>query len=121
MGIEDALCLSTLMQEVITEMRKNSKVKGQALHAAFNTYDSVRRTRSQWVVNSSRRVCDMHQQREWADTDKSARAETCFEEIKDRSLKIWHFDIESMVNETRLGYQQRRAPSNGFVKNTTIY
>ncbi|KND88240.1 Salicylate hydroxylase [Tolypocladium ophioglossoides CBS 100239] len=120
-GVEDALCLSTLMQEVVTETRGNPEVKEQALRAAFTTYDAIRRTRSQWVVNSSRRVCNLHQQREWADSSKLVRAETCFEEIKDRSLKIWHFNYDAMLNETRQGYKQKRAPSNGFVKNMTVY
>lgn len=121
MGIEDALCLSTLMQKVVAEARENPEVKEQALRAAFTTYDAIRRIRSQWVVNSSRRVCDLHQQREWGDATKLVRAETCFEEIKDRSLKIWHFDFDSMLDETRQEYKQRRAPSNGFLKNTTVY
>ncbi len=88
MGIEDALCLSVLMSEVMTSIRHNPASKEQALITAFETYDKVRRTRSQWLVNSSRRMCDLHHQEEWGDPTKWLKAETCFEEIKDRSYKI---------------------------------
>lgn len=120
-GIEDALCLSTLMREVVAEVRDHPENKATALVAAFRTYDAVRRTRSQWLVNSSRRVCDFHQQLEWADDAKMTRAETAFEEVKDRTFKIWHFDYEAMVEETLLGYKQRRGWANGIVKNKLIY
>ncbi|KAI1115683.1 hypothetical protein F5Y14DRAFT_112102 [Nemania sp. NC0429] len=119
-GIEDALCLSTLMREVVAEVRKNPKAKAKALAAAFETYDAVRRTRSQWLVNSSRRVCDIHQQAEWADAVKMVRAETAFEEVRDRTFKIWHFDYEGMLKDTLQGYKQRRG-CNGIVKTTAIY
>lgn len=120
-GIEDALCLSTLMREVVAEVRKNPEAKAKALAAAFGTYDAVRRTRSQWLVNSSRRVCDIHQQTEWADAVKMIRAETAFEEVRDRTFKIWHFDYEGMVKDTLQGYKQRRGWANGVVKTTAIY
>ncbi|KAI1187677.1 hypothetical protein F5B17DRAFT_312322 [Nemania serpens] len=120
-GIEDALCLSTLMREVVAEARKNPEAKAKALAAAFGTYDAVRRTRSQWLVNSSRRVCDIHQQAEWADPVKMIRAETAFEEVRDRTFKIWHFDYEAMLKDTLQGYKQRRGWANGVVKSTAIY
>ncbi|KAI8635189.1 hypothetical protein F5Y19DRAFT_2989 [Xylariaceae sp. FL1651] len=120
-GIEDSLCLSTLMREVVAEVSKNPAAKTQALAAAFQTYDAVRRTRSQWLVNSSRRVCDLHQQLEWADDAKMVRAETAFEEVKDRTFKIWHFDYDAMLRETLLGYKQRRGWANGVVKSKSVY
>ncbi|RWA05443.1 hypothetical protein EKO27_g9660 [Xylaria grammica] len=120
-GIEDALCLSTLMCGVVAETREHPEAKAKALTAAFRTYDAVRRTRSQWLVNSSRRVCDMHQQAEWADDAKITKAETVFEEMRDRTFKIWHFDYEAMLKETLQGYKQRRGRANGVAKNTSIY
>ncbi|GJN76258.1 monooxygenase [Purpureocillium lilacinum] len=121
MGIEDALCLTTLMEQVVVEAQKSPGDKGRALIAALDTYSAVRQTRSQWVVNSSRRVCDLHQQQEWADATKLIKAQTCFEEVKDRSLKIWHFDYERMVRDSLQGYKQRRAPINGATKDKNLY
>ncbi|OTA60079.1 FAD/NAD(P)-binding domain-containing protein [Hypoxylon sp. EC38] len=99
-GIEDALCLVTLIKEVNTLLREKSTTKKEALGSAFEVFDRMRRTRSQWLVNSSRRVCDLYHQPEWGHEQKWIKAETCFEEIKDRSLKIWHFDYDTMIKET---------------------
>ncbi|KAJ5593787.1 monooxygenase [Penicillium hordei] len=107
-GVEDALCLAILLGEVSVSMRGQSAMDcGRAVVAAFNTYDAVRRVRAQWFVDSSRRVCDLYQQPEWADPERWGKAETCFEEIKERSHKIWHFDYNSMLQEAIEGYRQR--------------
>ncbi|KAL4749589.1 hypothetical protein BDW72DRAFT_214005 [Aspergillus terricola var. indicus] len=106
-GVEDALCLCTIMSELTMELHQHSLNKVEALRAAFETYDKVRRTRTQWLVNSSRRVCDLFQQPEWADPAKRVKAESCFEEVKDRSFKIWHFDSAAMVDETIQEYRTR--------------
>lgn len=113
MGVEDALCLSTLMRQVSATTRNNPAIKGQALSVAFDTFNAVRRARTQWLVNSSRRVCDLYQQLEWADPPQWVKAETCFEEIKDRSLKIWHFDYNAMRKETVLEYGRRQDAALG--------
>jgi salicylate hydroxylase len=106
MGIEDSLCLSTLLGEVNMTIKNDPSTKEHALKMAFQTYDHVRRTRSQWLVNSSRRVCDFYHQPEWADETKWVKAQTCFEELKDRSHKIWHFDFKGMVQETIQNYRE---------------
>ncbi|TVY85268.1 FAD-dependent monooxygenase tropB [Lachnellula suecica] len=107
-GIEDALCLSTLLDEVSTRMKESPESKGKALKTAFETYNEIRRTRSQWLVNSSRRVCDLFHQPEWADPAKRVKAEGAFEEIKDRSFKIWHHDSAIMVQDTIRDYRERQ-------------
>ncbi|KAB8231151.1 hypothetical protein ETB97_008503 [Aspergillus alliaceus] len=106
-GIEDALCLSTLMSELIMDLRDSRTSKANALRIAFETYDQIRRTRTQWLVNSSRRVCDLFQQPEWANPAKRVKTESCFEEVKDRSYKIWHFNSAAMVDETIQNYRER--------------
>ncbi|THC94145.1 hypothetical protein EYZ11_006394 [Aspergillus tanneri] len=107
-GVEDALCLATLLAEVWVSTRgKSSTIRNQAVAAAFDTYDGIRRFRAQWFVDSSRRVCDLYQQPEWADAQRRLKAETCFEEIKDRSHKIWHFDWNNMLEEAIQTYRQK--------------
>ncbi|KAL4768094.1 hypothetical protein BDW60DRAFT_220045 [Aspergillus nidulans var. acristatus] len=108
-GIEDALCLATLMKQVNVSVQDSRVSKGKALSAAFETFNAIRRTRSQWLVNSSRRVCDFYHQPEWADPAKWVKAETCFEELKDRSYKIWHFDYDGMIKDTLKSYADREA------------
>ncbi|KAI0887621.1 FAD/NAD(P)-binding domain-containing protein [Annulohypoxylon maeteangense] len=114
-GIEDALCLVTLIKQVKASLREGS-TKKEALDSAFEVYDGIRRTRSQWLVNSSRRVCDLYHQPEWGHEQKWIKAETCFEEIKDRSLKIWHFDYDTMMKKTIEEYAKKQ-PSKVGVKN----
>ena len=82
----------------------------KALRAAFGTYDKVRRTRTQWLVNSSLRVCDLFQQPECADPAKRVKAESCFERLKTVTFKIWHFDSTAMVDETIQKYKARLEP-----------
>ncbi|EED12123.1 monooxygenase, putative [Talaromyces stipitatus ATCC 10500] len=108
-GVEDALCLVTLLKQVNLSVQESGLSKRKALSLAFETFNAIRRTRSQWLVNSSRRVCDFYHQPEWANPAKWVKAETCFEELKDRSYKIWHFDYEGMIKETLKGYADREA------------
>ena len=114
-GVEDGLCLSVLLGQVCESVRKDPTVKGKAISTAFEAYDTVRRTRAQWLVNSSRRVCDLYHQQEWADAAKWTKAETCFEEIRDRSYKIWHFDYMDMVRRTEEEYDKRQKAFGGHV------
>ena len=101
MGVEDILCLTTLLRDIVPKVRREEVSKSAALEEAFSIYNDVRKPRTRWMVNSSRRSCDLYQQPEWADPTKREKAESCFEELKDRSFKIWHFDPEGMVEETR--------------------
>jgi salicylate hydroxylase len=104
---EDALCLSVLLGLVRTEATAGDGDLGTALTAAFETFDAMRRPRTQWLVNSSRRVCDLYHQAEWADQTRWTKAETCFEEIRDRSYKIWRFDADIMVQQTGAEFKKR--------------
>lgn len=106
-GVEDALCLCTLMSELTMDLREHKVAKPDALRAALETFNKIRRTRTQWLVNSSRRVCDLFHQPDWADPAKRVKAESCCEEIKDRSFKIWHFDSGAMVQETIEDFKER--------------
>lgn len=107
-GIEDALCISTLIGEVSTSIRMKIASKEQALTAAFEAYDAVRRKRSQWFVDSSRRVSDLFQQPEWADPQRWVKAETCWQEVEDRSYNIWRFDYHAMLRDAIKMYWRRR-------------
>ncbi|KAI1770476.1 FAD/NAD(P)-binding domain-containing protein [Hypoxylon cercidicola] len=120
-GIEDALCLVTLVQQVkaalATTPAQNTRAqKREALAAAFEVFDAVRRTRGQWLVNSSRRVCDLYHQPEWGHPRKWIKAETCFEEIRDRSLKIWYFDYEAMVRDAVDRYAEKMPPKKAVAR-----
>ena len=113
-GVEDCLCLTNLFGEISRAVGQPPTQKSQGIRTAFEVYNDVRRTRSQWLVNSSRRVCDFYHQPEWAEESKWIKAETCFEELKDRSYKIWNFDYTSMIEETIQGYRKKMAAKNNL-------
>lgn len=120
MGIEDALCLSVLLDEVSNSIRLEAASRRDAISVAFQVYDSIRRRRSQWLVNSSRRLCDLQQHHDWADPAKLVKAETCFEEITDRTYKIWNFDSNGMIKESieKYGRAINSLRRNGLATNT---
>jgi salicylate hydroxylase len=93
-GVEDALCLSTLIEKAVAACQEKLATKGEAIGAAFKIFDAVRRERSQWLVRSSRAICDVY---EWADPKTRNDPEKCFAEIEWRSHKIWYFDYDGMV------------------------
>ncbi|KXT00024.1 hypothetical protein AC578_4845 [Pseudocercospora eumusae] len=112
-GIEDGLVLCTLLEEASVAVTAGQIHRHKALELAFQTYDEIRRTRTQWLVNSARRTCSLYQQEEWGDLSRKVFAQTCFEEVRDRSFKIWHFDSAQMVRETVDNYAARLHKERG--------
>ncbi|KXT16737.1 hypothetical protein AC579_5236 [Pseudocercospora musae] len=111
MGVEDALCLSVLVQAAVGSISAGAARAPRALTTAWQVYNSMRYTRTQWLVNSSRRVVSLYHSADWGDTERHTKAQLCFEEIKDRSFKIWHYDSSAMVRETIQAYATRLMPS----------
>ncbi len=109
-GVEDALCLSSLLEMAMSSLQLNKATKDQALCTAFDTFNDVRHERSQWLVNSSRGICDTY---EWADPKIGNDPEKCFKEIEWRSHKIWHFDIEGMLGDAAAAYERRLKAKEG--------
>ncbi|KAF4334018.1 salicylate hydroxylase [Fusarium beomiforme] len=107
LGAEDALCLTALLDQVSKQPVHSRVELRNSVEIAFDTFDKMRRRRTQWLVNSSRRVCDLYHQNEWADPQRWTKADTCFEEIRDRSYKIWNFDAEEMVQQSLVRYVER--------------
>ncbi|KAJ0416958.1 hypothetical protein BJY00DRAFT_316370 [Aspergillus carlsbadensis] len=102
-GVEDALALCVVLERAAEEMssgKGGSLSKAEVLERALRVYSDVRLERSQWLVRSSREVCDVY---EWIsecgrDMDKG------FEDVKARSHKIWYFDIDEMIAQLDKGF-----------------
>ena len=101
-GVEDALALSTLLEEAARQLA-TGLARNRVLSAALCTYSRVRMERSQWLVQSSRAVCDLY---EWAGADVADDWDECRKEIEPRAHKIWYFDIEAMLREAKQDYEQ---------------
>lgn len=102
-GVEDALALCTLMENILKTSWTSTEARAKAVEDAFVIYNDVRRERSQWLVNSSRDVCDIY---EWIHPDTGTDWEKCEAEITRRSHKLWYFDIDAMLSEVNERYQQ---------------
>ena len=103
-GIEDALCLSTLLG-ITAELKRKQPADVQDLVClALDTFNDVRRERGHWIVNSSRYICDVY---EWTDPATKGDPDKCFDEIEWRSHKIWYFDYHGMLAQAIGGYAKR--------------
>ncbi|KAK3381170.1 hypothetical protein B0H63DRAFT_197370 [Podospora didyma] len=102
-GIEDALALATVLElaqkEIMVQGGGGGKNKKMAtVEAALRAYDAVRRERTQWLVRSSREVSKTY---EWANPDCGTDPEKCLKDIERRAHKIWHFDIDGMLEDVK--------------------
>ena len=104
-GIEDALCLSKLLDQATATAKEGRTSAAVAVSLAFDAFNATRKERTQWLVNSSRGICEVY---EWAGPTTGPDPEKCFAEIKWRSHAIWYFDYDGMMlDQASAGYDQR--------------
>jgi salicylate hydroxylase len=114
-GVEDALSICTLLERVNETLGRGGKTPGASggaaglIEKAFRVYDAVRAPRSQWLVKSSREVCDIY---EWNYPATGTDWVKCLGEITARSHKLWYFDITGMLAELEQGYETQVCGSN---------
>jgi len=96
-GIEDAAVLCALMLAVsIALLESTPSSKAATIRAALSAYDTVRRERAQWLVQSSRRVGEIY---EWLDQEVGRDINKCKHEAEWRAHAIWDYDIDGMIRE----------------------
>ncbi len=100
--IEDASVMAALIED--TARIKSDKGKVERLRAAFDTYNTIRHERTQWLVESSRFVGQMY---EWQDPKIGRDAEKCGHEIDWRSHKIWDYNVDKMMSDTAELYKAK--------------
>ncbi|KIA75955.1 hypothetical protein HK57_00238 [Aspergillus ustus] len=112
-GVEDALALCLLLERAVKEinLRGGGQAMGKAkvLERALKVFSEVRLERSQWLVRSSREVCDVY---EWISQGCGRDMDKGFEDVKARSHKIWYFDIQGMIQQLSRGLDM--APAKGL-------
>lgn len=101
MGIEDALAMASAMQAV-----SKSPTGAASIPAALQAFSAVRLERSQWLVQSSREMGVIFQ---WRDPSVGNDGERFRVEAELRTSKIWDFDVDSMVGQIKLEFEQRAA------------
>lgn len=112
MGIEDALVLSELLRRVDESLKgyegdsDEGGVKRRGLvKEALRVYTNVRYERTQDVVQSTRKACELFH---WVDPEVGRDSERFGQEITPRFLSIWEYDVEEMVRDA-LDQLERRA------------
>ncbi|KAK3297386.1 uncharacterized protein B0H64DRAFT_440856 [Chaetomium fimeti] len=102
MGVEDALVLSELLGDV---QSLPVAARPRSIPAAFQAYSAVRMERTRWLMQSSRDMGDILEWRYPATGRDSAKIKTEFEK---RARKIWDFDVDGMVTDSKREYNGRR-------------
>lgn len=102
MGVEDALVLSELLSDV-QDLAVADRLR--SLPAALEAYSAVRMERTRWLMQSARDMGDILEWRYAATGQDSAKIKTEFE---GRARKIWDFDVDKMVVESRREYEGRK-------------
>ncbi|KAL2823454.1 hypothetical protein BDW59DRAFT_163234 [Aspergillus cavernicola] len=100
-GVEDALALCVVLERAQREIDSGYRGKVDALGFALKTFSDVRYERSQWLVRSSREVCETY---EWVNPECGKDMAKGFEDVKARSHQIWYFDIEGMVKDLQRAF-----------------
>lgn len=113
-GVEDALALCTLLERGMDKLsesgeceatengdnaKNETRKKSAIIEAAWDIYNKVRPSRSQWLVKSSREACDIY---EWKYPETKTDWDKCLAEITERSHKLWYFDFKGMLEELQL-------------------
>ncbi|OKL55503.1 Salicylate hydroxylase [Talaromyces atroroseus] len=104
-GIEDATVLAAVIELAQSTLRESGTAsKSDILNAAFETYNTVRLERSQWLVESSRILGELY---DWQHEPTGNDKDKCSEEVYWRSHKIWDYDIDEMLQQTTEEYRKR--------------
>ncbi|ROV95661.1 hypothetical protein VMCG_07552 [Cytospora schulzeri] len=95
--IEDAAVLASLLAD--------EQVKGvKGLAAAFAVYDTHRRERTQWLVQSSRRAGNLV---EFLTADVGQDVGRIEKELNARLGQVWNFNIEDLIREAKKDLHRR--------------
>ncbi|KAL3704005.1 hypothetical protein TMatcc_009695 [Talaromyces marneffei ATCC 18224] len=109
MGIEDAIVLVTVLEKAKQEL--SSYTAGTptsrkiVLSRAFETFDSTRRERSQWLVASSRRQGLLNQ---W-EVPEVRNTDDFLRDTAERVSNLYNYDWRLMVQRSIEDYEQRLA------------
>ncbi|KAL8382498.1 hypothetical protein RB595_006328 [Gaeumannomyces hyphopodioides] len=118
-GVEDALALATVLEMVRDDVAKDGTADvPRMLEDALRVYDEVRPPRGNWLVQSSRQVCDIY---EWTYPATGKDWDKCLGEITARSHKLWYFDIDDMLDKVDGSFRKMHpAPGDGAGATVTV-
>lgn len=95
-GMEDSLVLAEVLAALENRATSGVQVGVSEISEGLKIYSQARYERSQWLVQSSRRVAQLFTRER---TGQSGDQETISREIEDRSNLLWNYDVDLMVND----------------------
>ncbi|KUL82983.1 hypothetical protein ZTR_10308 [Talaromyces verruculosus] len=108
-GIEDAVVLVTVLektnQRLSSDAAATPESKQIAISQAFETYDAIRRERSQWHVASSRRQGQLNK---W-ELPEIRNADDFVRDTMERASRVYSYNWRLEVQQSIQDYEQRMA------------
>lgn len=102
-AVEDAAVLAQLLSAV-NDYRKSHDVESRKISTpdlirkALKTYNTIRLERAHWLVITSRHIGEIYQGQ---NAEVGLDSTKCAEEIDWRCRKIWHYDVDEMMRESK--------------------
>ncbi|GAM43811.1 zeaxanthin epoxidase [Talaromyces pinophilus] len=108
-GIEDAVVLVTILekanQRLSSDAAATPESKRMAISRAFETYDAIRRERSQWHVASSRRQGQLNK---W-ELPEIRNADDFVRDTMERASRVYTYNWRLEVQRSIQDYEQKMA------------
>lgn len=110
LAIEDALVLAVALEDVKASLAQpgNKMNKNHLLRTGLSVYEDIRLERTHWLVESSRYIGELY---EWQTPECGSDASKSVAEVEDRCRKIWDYNIDQMVENTKTSLSLRRSES----------
>ncbi|KAL7803577.1 hypothetical protein V8C44DRAFT_273848 [Trichoderma aethiopicum] len=97
-GMEDALVLAEILAALADRAKSGARVGSSEISEGLKIYSDARYERSQWLVQSSRRVAQLFTRQRSAGQD-GEQEEPISREILERSHQLWDYDVDAMVDD----------------------
>ncbi|KAK3995177.1 salicylate hydroxylase [Cladorrhinum sp. PSN332] len=104
MAVEDGAVLAYLLSAVNQDPSGDAEKRSLIVRKALETYNAIRLERAHWLVETSREVGYIY---EWQDARIGSDHAKVAEEVDWRCRKIWHYDIDGMMQETKQKFEKQ--------------
>ncbi|MCJ1413698.1 hypothetical protein MMC32_000022 [Xylographa parallela] len=94
--IEDSAVMAELLAHAATRVKSGKVSKNQALEATFAAFETARKERTQWLVQSSRMNGDLY---EWRAEGYGSDIEKIEKELRESNEIVWNVDVRKMAKE----------------------
>ncbi|TFB05401.1 FAD-dependent monooxygenase afoD [Trichoderma ghanense] len=97
-GMEDSLVLAEILAALAERAKSGTRVGLSEISEGLTIYSEARYERSQWLVQSSRRVAQLFT-RKRSEGQGGEEEEPISREILERSHQLWDYDVDAMVDD----------------------